>query len=113
MPINIGLFGFGRTGSVVAKVIASDPAFSLKWVCRKTIPSNLTYASHALGFDESFSPFVTFDNLNPLAMFSSLQLRRGVTPCLYRRMLATESRPLLRRGLVRHCSPDDDTRLSF
>lgn len=64
MPINIGLFGFGRTGSVVAKVIASDPAFSLKWVCRKTIPSNLTYASHALGFDESFSPFVTFDNLN-------------------------------------------------
>jgi len=64
MPIKIGLFGFGRTGSVVAKVIASDPTFSLKWVCRKTISSNLTYASHALGFDESFSPFVTFDNLN-------------------------------------------------
>ena len=64
MPIKIGLFGFGRTGSVVGKVIASDPAFSLKWVCRKTIPSNLAFASHALGFDENFAPFVTFDNLN-------------------------------------------------
>ncbi len=65
MPIKIGLFGFGRTGSVVAKVIATDPLFSLKWVCRKTIPTNLIYASHALGFDENFSPFVAFENLTP------------------------------------------------
>lgn len=64
MSIRIGLFGFGRTGSVVAKEIAGDPAFSLKWVCRQRIPGNLAFASHALGYDENFSPFVTFENLN-------------------------------------------------
>lgn len=64
VPIKVGLFGFGRTGSVVAKEIASDPSLSLSWVCRKSIPTNLAYASHALGYDANFAPFVTFDQLN-------------------------------------------------
>lgn len=65
MPIRIGLLGFGRTGSVVAKVLASDSELSLQWVCRKTIDPALTFASHALGFDGNFSPFIAFDNLTP------------------------------------------------
>lgn len=64
MPIRIGLLGFGRTGSVVAKEIANDKELLLQWVCRKTIPPELTYASHALGFDDSFSPFISFDKLD-------------------------------------------------
>lgn len=64
MSIRIGLLGFGRTGSVVAKEIATDQDLSLQWVCRKTIPSELTYASHALGFDDNFSPFIAFDKLD-------------------------------------------------
>jgi 4-hydroxy-tetrahydrodipicolinate reductase len=64
MPIKVGLLGFGRTGSMVAKEIVADPELSLEWVCRKNIPANLAYTSHALGFDESFAPFVTFDNFN-------------------------------------------------
>lgn len=64
MPIRVGLFGFGRTGSVVAKEITSDPAFTLEWVCRKTIPANFKFASHALGFDEGFAPFVRQDDMN-------------------------------------------------
>lgn len=64
MPIKVGLFGFGRTGSMVAKEIVSDPDLSLEWVCRKTIPLNLSYTSHALGFDDNFAPFVSFDKLN-------------------------------------------------
>lgn len=63
MPIKVGLLGFGRTGSIVAKEIVSDPALSLQWVCRKTIPANLNFASHALGFDQSFAPFISFDEL--------------------------------------------------
>ena len=51
MPIKVGLLGFGRTGSIVAKEIVSDSELSLQWVCRKTIPANLNFASHALGFD--------------------------------------------------------------
>lgn len=64
MSIRVGLFGFGRTGSVVAKEIVADSSFSLEWVCRKNIQSNLSYASHSLGFDDSFAPFVTLSNLN-------------------------------------------------
>jgi 4-hydroxy-tetrahydrodipicolinate reductase len=64
MAIRIGLFGFGKTGSVVAKEIAADSELTLAWVCRKNIPPNLNYASHALGYDDNFAPFVQFENLN-------------------------------------------------
>lgn len=64
MAIRIGLLGFGRTGSVVAKEMVIDPDFSLEWVCRRKVPPQLTYASHALGFDESFAPFTTFEKMN-------------------------------------------------
>lgn len=64
MSIKVGLFGFGRTGSAVAKEIVSDPAFSLQWVCRRNLQPGLAYASHGLGFDDSFAPFVAFDQLD-------------------------------------------------
>lgn len=64
MSIRVGLFGFGRTGAAVAKEIVSDPAFSLQWVCRRTIQPELSYASHSLGFDDNFAPFIAFKDLN-------------------------------------------------
>lgn len=63
MNLRVGLFGFGRTGSVVAKEIVNDPNLNLMWVCRNSIPTNLKYASHALGFDKGFAPFVCKENL--------------------------------------------------
>ncbi len=64
MPFKVGLFGFGRTGSLVAKEIAADDSLSLSWVCRQSIPEKQFYASHSLGFDESFAPFVSIKDLN-------------------------------------------------
>jgi 4-hydroxy-tetrahydrodipicolinate reductase len=64
MPIKVGLFGFGRTGSMVAKEIVADPDMSLEWVCRRNVAPNFSYTSHALGFDDSFAPFVSLDNFN-------------------------------------------------
>ncbi|MFA6237986.1 MAG: dihydrodipicolinate reductase C-terminal domain-containing protein [Bacteriovorax sp.] len=64
MPIKIGLLGFGRTGSIVAKEIVSDPLLSLEWVCRKNISKDFLFASHALGYDKKFSPFIAFDKMN-------------------------------------------------
>lgn len=64
MSIRVGLFGFGRTGSVVAKEIVSDQDLSLQWVCRRKVTAELAFASHALGFDQNFAPFVSFDHLN-------------------------------------------------
>lgn len=63
MSISVGLIGFGRTGSLVAKEIVSDPELSLKWVCRRHIPPTISYSSHALGFDDSFAPFVASENV--------------------------------------------------
>lgn len=64
MGFRVGLFGYGKTGSLVAKEIASDNELSLEWVCRKKIPSGFTYASHALGFDQEFAPFVAASQIN-------------------------------------------------
>ncbi|MEA9356282.1 dihydrodipicolinate reductase C-terminal domain-containing protein [Bacteriovorax sp. PP10] len=64
MKIRIGLLGFGRTGSIVAKELVSDPALSLEWVCKRTISKELLYASHSLGFDKKFAPFISEDKMN-------------------------------------------------
>lgn len=63
MSLNIGLIGFGRTGSIVAKEIVADQDLNLKWVCRNSIPENQKFASHSLGFNEGFAPFVEKDKL--------------------------------------------------
>lgn len=62
--IKVGLLGFGKTGSLVAKEIVIDPDFDLVWVCRKNIPENQLFASHSLGFDKNFAPFVSNKLLN-------------------------------------------------
>ena len=66
MSIRVGLIGFGRTGSIVASEIIKEPAMSLSWVCRKNISSDFQYASHALGKDSNFAPFITAENINDL-----------------------------------------------
>ncbi len=47
--IRIGLFGFGRTGSVVAKEILKDKEFELCWVIRKSMQEEGSFASRVLG----------------------------------------------------------------
>jgi 4-hydroxy-tetrahydrodipicolinate reductase len=59
MHLSVGLFGFGKTGSLVAQEIVKDVAFNLKWVLKKTVNPNSLYASHSLGYDERFAPFVS------------------------------------------------------
>lgn len=64
MLLKIGLLGFGRTGSVVAKELVEDSDLSLEWICRKTLAPNFPFASRALGFNIDFAPFVSIDFLN-------------------------------------------------
>ncbi len=51
MKLLIGLFGFGRTGSVVANEILQDPECELKWVLRQSDNNEGEYASRLFGFD--------------------------------------------------------------
>lgn len=46
----IGLFGFGKTGSIVAQEIIKDESLNLCWVMRKSETNEGEYASHILGF---------------------------------------------------------------
>ena len=64
MSIKIGLLGFGRTGSLVAKEIVNDSELELSWVCRNHIPENQKFASHSLGYDEGFAEFIDSSRLN-------------------------------------------------
>ncbi len=47
--LKVGLFGFGRTGSVVADEIIHDPDCTLAWVVRKSDQDNHAFASDFLG----------------------------------------------------------------
>lgn len=64
MSLKIGLLGFGRTGTLVAKEILLDSDLSLEWVCRKKTKDNLICASHSLGLKEKKGPFVCLENFN-------------------------------------------------
>ena len=47
--IKIGLFGFGKTGRIVAKEFIEDSLFDLKWVMRRTHKENHKYAISSFG----------------------------------------------------------------
>ena len=62
--IMIGLFGFGRTGSVVASEIVSDKNFELRWVVRKSDKCEGEYASRLLGFHHDEGKIYSIRHLN-------------------------------------------------
>lgn len=51
MKISVGLFGFGRTGTVVADEIIKDKECQLKWVFRKSKTREGEFASRILGYE--------------------------------------------------------------
>ncbi|WP_052126262.1 4-hydroxy-tetrahydrodipicolinate reductase [Ureibacillus massiliensis] len=64
MTITIGLFGFGKTGSVVANEIIKDIDCELKWVIRKS-PKNIgEYASRLFGFDHDEGKIFSIDQVD-------------------------------------------------
>lgn len=52
MSVKIGLFGFGRTGAVVAKEIILDKECELIWVMRKSLKEEGSYAGQLLGLEK-------------------------------------------------------------
>lgn len=49
--IRIGIFGFGKTGKVVANEFLNDKLFTLAWVVRKGYDDHQKYASRLLGYE--------------------------------------------------------------
>ena len=49
--IKIGIWGFGKTGKIVANEFLNDTAFSLQWIVRKSNVDHHKYASRLLGHE--------------------------------------------------------------
>jgi 4-hydroxy-tetrahydrodipicolinate reductase len=49
--IRIGLFGFGKTGKIIANEFLRNDSFLLEWVVRKGYESHHKYASRLLGYE--------------------------------------------------------------
>lgn len=64
MKITIGLFGFGKTGSVVANEIIKESDFELKWVVRKSSLHEGEYASRHLGYDYDEGKIYSLNNMD-------------------------------------------------
>lgn len=50
--IRIGLFGFGKTGKLVAGEFIKDDRFALQWVVKRTKKFTENYASRLLGYEK-------------------------------------------------------------
>ena len=50
--MTVGLFGFGKTGHLVATEILNDPEMSLEWVVRGSHRDEHKFASRKLGYDD-------------------------------------------------------------
>ena len=64
MKLRIGLFGFGRTGSVVAKEIINEENFELCWVLRKSRKNEGEFASRLLGYEHNEGKIFSVENTN-------------------------------------------------
>jgi len=63
MKITIGLFGFGKTGSVVANEIINNDECELKWILRKSKKNEGEYASHLLGSGKEEGEIFSLQNV--------------------------------------------------
>ena len=69
MKIRIGMFGFGKTGAVVANEIIKDEECELKWVLRKSKSCEGEYASHLHGYDFEQGKIYSISSINPDSFF--------------------------------------------
>ncbi|KIE17908.1 dihydrodipicolinate reductase [Smithella sp. SC_K08D17] len=63
--MKIGLFGFGKTGRMVANEFIKDDLFDLQWVVRRTHKDNHKYATHLLGFEINDAPIFSVAEVSP------------------------------------------------
>jgi len=84
MAIKIGLFGFGRTGHVVAQEIMNDKDLHLSWVIRKSHKDEQEYAGNFFGIKSkqgkiysalslSFNVFLKANPVDVIIDFSSAE----------------------------------------
>ncbi len=69
MKLNIGMFGFGKTGCVVAQEIINDEVCNLSWIIRRSSKYAGTYASHLFGHDFDQGRIYSVDSIDTATFF--------------------------------------------
>lgn len=62
--MRIGVFGFGKTGKVIANEFLNDRLFTLEWVVRKGQEKHHKYASRLLGYEFDEGEIFSVDDIN-------------------------------------------------
>ncbi len=62
--IRIGIFGFGKTGKVIADEFLKDSRFNLMWVVRKGQENHQKYASRLLGYEFDAGEIFSITDIN-------------------------------------------------
>ncbi len=63
--IKIGMFGFGKTGRIVADEFLKDSLFRLEWVVRRTHKDHHKYATRLLGHEMDGAPIYSVAEVSP------------------------------------------------
>jgi 4-hydroxy-tetrahydrodipicolinate reductase len=63
--IKIGLFGFGKTGRMVADEFYKEGTFDLEWVVRRTHKDHHKYAARLLGYEVDSAPIYSAGEVSP------------------------------------------------
>ena len=69
MKITVGLFGFGKTGAIVANEIIAEEECRLKWVVRESDYKEGEYASHCLGYTHEEGKIHALAHLDPTRFY--------------------------------------------
>jgi len=69
LKITVGMFGLGRTGSVVAHEIMNDEGCELKWVLRRSHQCEGQFASRVLGNEGDYGLIYSIDSIDPDAFY--------------------------------------------
>jgi 4-hydroxy-tetrahydrodipicolinate reductase len=64
--IKVGLFGFGKTGRMVAEEIMKESNIDFIWIVRRSKIHNNKYASRLLGYEFDTTPIFSTDQINEL-----------------------------------------------
>jgi len=82
--IRIGLFGFGKTGKLVAHEFMNSERFDVRWVVKRRLSDTEKYASRLLGFESDMGRIVsisrmteTFFSENPVDILVDFSSKKG------------------------------------
>lgn len=83
--IKIGIWGFGKTGKIVANEFLNDSTFSLQWVVRKSNTDHFKFASRLLGQEHDAGKIFSLEDigndffaLNPVDAIVDFSDSKGV-----------------------------------